>query len=290
MLPVLALISPRGPRSFASRDDSGAVGYNVLANWFGAGTLSPLDILFVAPTGGTVLSAAFFDAVAAAVAAFSTLGVAPADFTGALYANSAPVPLAAVAACLAPGSPAAHTPACVEAARYISADGTATYLTLSMAFDPYTSAGKAWLDAARASATALEATNGGVSIYIAGEAAVQIDVVNAVFASFGGVIGIVLTICFVVIGVAFRSLVVPLRATATIALTLAITYGLATLVYDDGAFEGLGAPALAGGGLIYMGPVLAFAVVVGFGLGACVRGCVCVCVCVCVRVCVCVLA
>lgn len=72
---------------------------------------------------------------------------------------------------------------------------------------------------------------------------------------------------FMVVGVAFKSVVVPLRAVLTIAVTLAYIYGAAILVYQHGALDWLGFAPLASTGAVYwMNPCMVFSILVGLGL------------------------
>ena len=51
-----------------------------------------------------------------------------------------------------------------------------------------------------------------------------------------------MVIVFAIVGVAFRSLVVPFRAVLTIVFTLVIVFGASVLVYQNGALDSLGIP------------------------------------------------
>lgn len=263
--PAASRYSPRGGQA--------TLGFSRVAEVFGAGFIAQMSVVFVAPPGavGGVLTPAVFDAAHAALASFCVDGVGARDVGGLVWAGG-PVPLSYVVPCLAPGSPAASSPACREvraaAAQFISRDGGATYATVTLPFDPFGTAGFTWIRGARATAARVSAAYGGVGIYISGSPPTQMDAVGEVFESFGGAVAVTLAVCFVVVGAAFRSLVVPLRCVATIALTLAITFGLATLVYERGALNFMGFPALHGDGVIWTGPVLVFSLIVGFGLGA----------------------
>jgi putative drug exporter of the RND superfamily len=71
----------------------------------------------------------------------------------------------------------------------------------------------------------------------------------------------------VVIGIAFRSLVIPLRAVLTIAVTLAFCYGWTVFVYVDGAlawthFWGFSQQYA----LLWMPPLVSFSILVGLSV------------------------
>lgn len=71
---------------------------------------------------------------------------------------------------------------------------------------------------------------------------------------------------FTLIAVAFRSLVVPVRAVLTISLSLVYCFGLAWVVYGRGALDGLGwAPLGRLGSITWSAPILSFPIMVGLG-------------------------
>lgn len=74
-------------------------------------------------------------------------------------------------------------------------------------------------------------------------------------------------VVFVVVGLAFRSLLIPLRAVFSIGLTLGGVYGIAAGVYQYGIFDWLGWQALGSmRALFWIPPVLSFSILVGLGL------------------------
>ena len=81
-------------------------------------------------------------------------------------------------------------------------------------------------------------------------------------------IGVTAAVVFVVVGIAFRSVVVPLRSIFTIALTLSFVYGSATYVYEHNILNSLGFWGLHGrGALSWIPPLLNFSLLVGLSLG-----------------------
>ena len=51
---------------------------------------------------------------------------------------------------------------------------------------------------------------------------------------------VTMVIVFAIVGIAFQSLVVPLRAVLTIVFTLVIVFGASVLVYQHGVLDSLG--------------------------------------------------
>jgi hypothetical protein len=82
---------------------------------------------------------------------------------------------------------------------------------------------------------------------------VQIDSMNGVYDKFPLSIGVTAIVVFILVGLAFRSLLIPLRCVVrdfflsfivfrsilSIAITLAYVYGLTVFVYEDGILDWL---------------------------------------------------
>mmetsp|Transcript_9673 Transcript_9673/g.29505 ORF Transcript_9673/g.29505 Transcript_9673/m.29505 type:complete len:251 (+) Transcript_9673:8-760(+) len=99
------------------------------------------------------------------------------------------------------------------------------------------------------------------------------DGAAATFASLPRVIGATLVIVMCVLGLAFRSLLVPVRAVLCLVWMLIVTFGVAVLVYQTGVLEAWGlrpfsvSPAPpAPHALFWMSPCIAFSILVGLGL------------------------
>jgi RND superfamily putative drug exporter len=72
-------------------------------------------------------------------------------------------------------------------------------------------------------------------VYVTGDTAFNVDYINTVNAYFPWVIAIVLALSFILLMVAFRSVVVPATAIAMNLLSVGAAYGLLTLVFQHGA-------------------------------------------------------
>ena len=123
-------------------------------------------------------------------------------------------------------------------------------MTITLPFDCASQDGDLWLYAARdALASVLESgggaeqrdemTGGGgddvgsrVSALLAGGTGEMLDAKTAVYSTLPLLVGIVFIIVFVILAVAFRSLLVPIRAVLSIALTMGWVFGFATSVYQ----------------------------------------------------------
>jgi len=154
---------------------------------------------------------------------------------------------------------------------------TATKISVSTTLDPFSAEGREWIKAMRvaldvASATPVNISGAGVPMgrmYLIGMPMEQMDGSAETFASLPRVVGATLAIVCVVLLVAFRSIVVPIRSVLCLTWMLVVTFGSAALVYQHGALEALGLSNLSptgGGALFWMSPCIAFSFVVGLGL------------------------
>jgi putative drug exporter of the RND superfamily len=79
----------------------------------------------------------------------------------------------------------------------------------------------------------------GASVYVTGETAGNVDYMDIVDSYFPYVVGLVLALSFVLLLVAFRSVVIPATAIVMNLLSVGAAYGLMTLVSQDGVGAGL---------------------------------------------------
>jgi len=137
--------------------------------------------------------------------------------------------------------------------------GTATKVSISLALDPFSPDGQQWIKQMR-TAMGKSTSIGGVAVgqmYLTGYGPQQMDAANATFGAFGLMVGLVLVVLCLVFGVAFKSVVVPLRATLTVVWMLVLVFGACVYAYQNTA---------AGQATFWMAPCVAFPIVVGLGL------------------------
>jgi uncharacterized membrane protein YdfJ with MMPL/SSD domain len=216
---------------------------------FGYGRVMPYRLLMQrapVPVPASVLTPAFFAGAEDALRALWRLprmdGAAMSSIVG--DGRSGNVSATFVAACVAgaPHFPAANSSAC-RLARHavgsmVNRDASATYAMLTLGWDPMSVGGDAWLAAARA-ALAASAVRTGLALYLDGPAN-ALDAIDKVTAAFPSVVIISAVIVLAFTGVAFRSVLIPLQMVVTIGVTIAVVYGAATYVYQDGDLDWLG--------------------------------------------------
>lgn len=148
---------------------------------------------------------------------------------------------------------------------------------LFLDFDPFRGEGLTWYpEALDAIDRVLNRPNyTGAGAYLGGGACVNIEAVNVVYSRFGSIVGLTAIFVLVWIGLAFRSVLIPLRAVVTIGMTISYVFAMAVWVYEYGALNWLGFEGMelsgkeAGsdtGALAWIVPVMCFSVLVGLGL------------------------
>jgi len=163
-------------------------------------------------------------------------------------------------------------------AMFGNAEHTATKISVSTTLDPFSAEGREWIKAMRVALDVASVTPVNVSgsvgvplgrMFFTGMPMEQMDGSAETFASLPRVVGATLAIVCVVLLLAFRSILVPIRAVLCLTWMLVVTFGSATLIYQHGALEALGLSNLmptGGGALFWMSPCIAFSMVVGLGL------------------------
>ena len=173
--------------------------------------------------------------------------------------------------------------------QYCNAALNATKVGVTIDIDPFTAQGQAWVRAmrramARAAAVRFEPQASNASgewasgdgpaavelggFHLTGVAPEQMDGAAYTFAALPRMVGVTLGIVCLVLGAAFRSALVPLRAVVCLVWMLCLVFGAAVAVYQLGLLQALGWSPLqpSGGDLFWMSPCIAFAIVVGLGL------------------------
>lgn len=106
-----------------------------------------------------------------------------------------------------------------------------------------------------------------VTMGLSGPSADAIDSITAVYSGFPTMIGITIAVVLLFVGLAFRSVLVPIRAILTIAVTMLWIYGLQDLTYQHKIFSWMHWPGLEGSGTInWLPPIVCFSILVGISL------------------------
>ncbi len=148
---------------------------------------------------------------------------------------------------------------------YVSSDRDAIKITLFLSVDPLSPEAKAWLAKARTDYVQ-KAYGDTAEVGFACRTAESLDIVDNAFRIFPRMVAAVLVVIYIIIGLMFRSAIIPLRLLITVGLTISFIFGMFDLVFlrHWGAFL---IPQIENiQGLFWILPIIAFCVIVGLGL------------------------
>jgi RND superfamily putative drug exporter len=138
-------------------------------------------------------------------------------------------------------------------------DGDRAVVNVFTDADTNSNAGRTALDEVRATAEGLPETG------VGGQTAVITDWVDAVYGSFPLMLGLISLITFVLLARAFRSIVLPAKAIVMNLLSVFATWGVMTLVWQ----EGIGTALLGAeptGAVAFWAPMIVFAFIYGLSM------------------------
>lgn len=152
----------------------------------------------------------------------------------------------------------------------VSPDLSTSKVLVHTSFDPLGDASTSWIrrlrgalgDLAADTAEYQASNNVSFNFYLVGGQAQSVDGVDEIYALFPWEIAATGAIVFLIVGVLFRSVFVPIRLVLTIALPILIVYGLGHLVFEEGVLWGWKQTT----GIYWLTPVMSFSILVGLGL------------------------
>jgi len=253
-------------------DQTAALGR--LESLYGPGLLYPFRMLIVAPSGISADSKEFYqtahDMIEGIPKYNGVTGLTTEDFTGLVYAEGKKVMQPVVQACV--GIKQAGNVKVCRALQYaydsyLNTPKTAQWVMVTPTVDPLDRGGSEWLQSFRAAIDNAEYDHPGYKIHLAGMAVDSMDAIDIMFDLFPNVIISTCAVVLVLMGFAFRSVLIPIRAVFTIGVTLSWVYGFASLTYTNGVLEWTHIPGFQPiGALIWMIPLITFSIIVGIGL------------------------
>lgn len=108
---------------------------------------------------------------------------------------------------------------------------------------------------------------GGVRAYLDGVNAIVLDAVDAVYDTLPYVLVSVLIAGMMMLGIMYKSILIPLRALISIGVTIIFSFCLSIGIYQLGWMNGFpGGKFDACGGLTWMNPAMAFCIILGLSL------------------------
>jgi predicted RND superfamily exporter protein len=138
----------------------------------------------------------------------------------------------------------------------LNANRTAALTTILVDFDPMSRSAEQWLANTRTIVANFSQTYTDYEFYLYGGAVEVVDLVKVVSEEFPLQVAATCVILFLIMGLVFRSVLIPIRGLLTIGLSVAWTFGLAVLIFE----KWLQTP------LYWFTPIFSFSIVVGLGL------------------------
>jgi len=257
--------------------------YQKMKSEFGSAMLSPLDIVVKAKGPDAIWSRAFYDATAQFLAALQSDPEVKSDSVMTvicMQGHLVPYEGVALARTFAGTDGALRKAALLQLDKdtrlaaesylrtfgsYVSPDRDAIKITLFLSVDPLAPEAKEWLTKAR-SDYVQRAYGDTAEVGFACRTAESLDIVDNAFGIFPRMVVAVLAVIYIIIGLMFRSAIIPLRLLVTVALTISFIFGMFDLVFlrHWGAFL---LPQIENiQGVFWILPIIAFCVIVGLGL------------------------
>ncbi|MEE8407213.1 MAG: MMPL family transporter [Acidimicrobiia bacterium] len=262
-LPALRLEKGTMGVSQLSEGYQSRVGFETLAEEFGAGMFSPVEV--VIRTDGTVGDAeivAGVDRLTRAIAADQRFEEAMSMTT-----LSPDLSLSDYQALYADGFSSLPLELAAPLGNFVNLDGDAdtTVIMGHLAIDP--SSPEAWDTVAAVRneiiPTVSELRN--VEVLVGGTSAIEADASNALYGRFPLVIGIILGATFLMLMILFRSILIPLKAVIMNLLSVLAAYGLLVIVFQEGLGETV-FDFTSTGTVNWVTPVLLFAILFGLSM------------------------
>jgi uncharacterized membrane protein YdfJ with MMPL/SSD domain len=253
---------------------------NLLRQSFDEGVLNPYKIVAIT-SPGAVLTAGYFALESQLIRTLlDTQGefMAARSVAALSFFDSKNVSLATSLAYLNPGSPLYSTDDAgayrAVASRAVTADRSATLITLTLTLPPDSNRAAGFVTAVRSlldSFSQSQPVSGvAVQLYLVGGYTVTMDTQAALYKLVPLEIGMVVVIVVAILCVSFGSLALVVRLIFTMCISLCWTYGMLVLVYQPGpaqdAFE-RSTPSLANStGIYWIIPPMTFSILVGLAL------------------------
>mmetsp|Transcript_33193 Transcript_33193/g.91489 ORF Transcript_33193/g.91489 Transcript_33193/m.91489 type:complete len:911 (-) Transcript_33193:91-2823(-) len=108
---------------------------------------------------------------------------------------------------------------------------------------------------------------GPVRAWLGGGDGINKDMLDAINASMMQICGATMAVVLLIIGLLYRSVMIPVRGIVTILTTQIVAFATLTFIFTNGALDGLGIAAWKGvGGVYFLIPPMTFTIVLGLSL------------------------
>lgn len=238
--------------------------YTEMNQVFSPGEISPYQIIMTSEKHGGVWTESYFDTQIKLVNDLLAHGIVPRSGIRAVSYVNRTIPFILAEGFIylpwiAPEISKVYQKMFVTQTNYPS--NSSSMIDLIVDFDPLGDNAGPWLKDVRALVAKYNYPATPYKFYVTGGAAQAFDAVERIYELFPTEIALTAGIVFVIVGVMFRSLFVPLRLLITIALPICLVFGLGVLVFEQGLLFWAKVEAL-----YWLAPVMSFSILVGLGL------------------------
>ncbi|MHA1202310.1 MAG: MMPL family transporter [Candidatus Heimdallarchaeaceae archaeon] len=149
--------------------------------------------------------------------------------------------------------------------KYTNEENSTTLMEVQTPFDPWGDDAESWIKQTRVILERYEEQTG-YKLYLAGGSTVMVDAIDKVYELFPLMISITLIVVYILIGIMFKSVFIPLRLIFTIGITLSFIYGLGVLVFETSFLNNVFSPLQDVHAFYWLVPIMAFSILIGLGL------------------------
>jgi len=248
------------------------IAYTKLDASFGSGRMFPYKLVLVPPAhSGGVLNQESWTACQGIVKGLAENvklhDTKLQNFVFPFYADEIAVPWFAVEPCVNHGQ---GCPGLIRSTlkQFTNTERTAVFGYINLPWNPIDSEhGEGWLKEMRHAMKEWEAKTG-YELHLTGQATVLLDQSAVMLKLFPKIVCGCLATSFLILAVAFRSVLIPIRSMISMLLTQGFVYGLSVLTFEYGCFNWTGLPGLSSElkGLEFHMPIAAFSIIVGLCL------------------------
>jgi RND superfamily putative drug exporter len=268
---ALTMTQSMSLNDFAAEGTEGRDGLMIIEEKFGPGMIAVTNIVIDTNVPGGAMTEQYFNATQEfAVALIDTGVIDPSGIRSHTYANGIPVNFQFATAALDGSSPLYNTTNALlyrmSLTKFVSPNATAGFMGVMLNIDPTSEEAQEWIEHVRDDIIPSIDGLGSYEIGIAGTTAQVTDLNNQVLFYFPFVILFVLVVIYIVIGLMYKSVFLPLRLLATILLTLSWVYAASVLIFEHHWGE-IFMPAIGDvSSLFFIMPIICFSIIIGLGM------------------------
>ncbi len=279
-LPVASFVIDTNPSSsvpsLAPIGSESNEGFKVMSKSFSPGILGPIDIIIDTGTPNGVWNETFFSAGLNFTQAIiqKTKAIDNSTFISPMYLAGNEIPYFLAIKLAFPGNDSwgidLYNTSMGRQYREqvfprLSKNDSIAFVSFALTIDPLSEEARPIIKTIRSEARTMEKITG-YKIYVTGIGPQDIDMIDYSYGFFPYFMFILLIVIYILVGVMFKSALLPLRLIITIALTIFYVYGLAFFAFQEGWLAAI-FPRYEDTNLIFwMIPIMSASILIGLGM------------------------